>query len=79
MYFGEMQRAIGQSNASDPFALSPPTASIDPPKPGKFPDARPSCECLDFGNFVHNLEVHQWSVSKPSDCVNGASGSTAHG
>jgi hypothetical protein len=27
---------------------------------------------LDFGNFVQNLEVHQRSVSKSRDRVNGA-------
>ncbi len=72
VYFGEMHRAIGQSNMSDPLALLSATASIDLSKAGELPDARPCGECFDIGNFAQNLEVHQQSVSKSCDSVNGA-------
>jgi hypothetical protein len=34
VYFRDMDRAIGQSDASDAFAFPPPPVAIQPPEPG---------------------------------------------
>jgi hypothetical protein len=74
--FSYMNRAIGQSNASDTLALPPAPASAGLAKAGELADAGPCGERLDFGNFAQNLKVHRRSVSKSYGSVNGA-GTTA--
>jgi hypothetical protein len=63
VYFSQMQRAIGQSDARDAFALSPASASVDSAEPGYLANARPYREGFDVRDFTNNFKVHFESFS----------------
>jgi hypothetical protein len=57
VYFSDLDRAIGQSDAGYAFSFTPSAAPIDASQPGDLADSRPGGESLDLRNFAQKLEV----------------------
>ena len=54
-----MQGAIGQPNARDSLAFTPPAASVDFSQPGDLTDTGLGGEGLNIRNFAQDFEFHR--------------------
>jgi hypothetical protein len=59
VYLGLSDGAVVQTDASNTFALSPPTSAIALSKAGEFPNGSTSREGLGMRDVSYDLEVHR--------------------